>query len=128
MCYLCSYLHFGDATDADILNNMDPANPLIAIAQIGILTTVMLSFPLNLWPLRQCILIVMGPRRKDTKWKFLLLTIGIVTGSLILAIIVPNIQVVFFICWEYIKLCDMFDITVGILYSSYERWARQLIF
>lgn len=89
------YLQNLNNTKPDILANYNLSQPIIAIAQFAVGLTVALSFPINVFPLRFTVEIMFFPNSPPSKAKFVILTTVLVSLATLLALFVPQIDVVF---------------------------------
>lgn len=88
-------LHYGRSTLPDILQNLSLSDPLMAFAQLGVGLTVVLAFPLNIYPARFTIEMMFFGRQSPSLFRFVGLTCLLVFGSLALAVYTPSINSVF---------------------------------
>jgi len=92
---LFGYLHYYENTNADILKNLDVSDPLSAIATVAVGLTVVLSYPLNIYPARFTLEMMFFKHSKPSRIRFLLMTTIMVGLSLLVALYVPNLDAVF---------------------------------
>eukprot|EP00501_MAST-03F_sp_TOSAG23-6_P002246 GSMAST32.ASY1.ANO1.2346.1 assembled CDS len=101
---LAGYLDFAQYTQDDILLNFDPQKqPMMAIGFAAFATTVVLAFPLNIFPCRYTFDVMIykyALRGKESNPPFshtrhIILTLILCTGALVVALFVPELSYVF---------------------------------
>eukprot|EP00743_Colponemidia_sp_Colp-15_P003816 GILK01004116.1.p1 GENE.GILK01004116.1~~GILK01004116.1.p1 ORF type:complete len:562 (+),score=86.08 GILK01004116.1:152-1687(+) len=92
------YLMFNKSTQGNILDNFKgdiPSDLMVMFAEIAMVFTLLLAFPLNIFPCRYTIDIMLFLGKPPSRIRFILLTVLVVGAALALAIAVPGINVVF---------------------------------
>jgi len=92
---LFGFLQFLDSTKDDILHNYSVTSPGIAVARAGVGITLLMAFPMNVFPCRTTLEIMCFPNSRVSRWRSFFLTVLIVFFSAALAIYVPGINAVF---------------------------------
>lgn len=92
---LFGYLCFHDDTQGNILNNYAPSDPYMLIGRLAVATTLVVALPLNIHPCRQNLSSVLFPNKEFSQARHVFLTVVLVFSALTLAIIVPQVNVVF---------------------------------
>jgi amino acid permease len=82
-------------TRPDILDNYDITQPEIAIAQIAVGITVILAFPINVFPLRFTIDALLFPNSSPSKCGIITRTTILVSIATAMALCIPKIDIVF---------------------------------
>lgn len=122
------YLQNTVSTDPDILNNYHLSNPVIAIAQVCVGVTVILAFPLNVFPCRFT-LEMMFFSSQGSRIPFICLTVGIVVLSALLAILLPGIDVVFSLLGSTTSavVCFILPAAFSLKLKPHDRWSASWV-
>jgi len=89
------YVRYASDTGGNILQNLSISDPMVALAQIAVGLTIVLAYPLSVFPARFTIEMGFFPRHRRSTLRFILITLLIVLPSLALAIYTPGINTVF---------------------------------
>lgn len=137
LLYMCigvfGAAEFGSNTNPNILQNYNinqSGETYMAVAFVTVSIIVMIAFPLNVFPARQTLSIVLFDKQdKDLPWKYYFpLTVVTTAIPLGLALVIPNIAVVFsfigstvsaFLCFI---LPGMFVIKIPVFRGTFTYW------
>uniref|UniRef100_A0A7S3YTV1 Amino acid transporter transmembrane domain-containing protein n=2 Tax=Lotharella globosa TaxID=91324 RepID=A0A7S3YTV1_9EUKA len=86
---------FGYNTNEDILTNLGHNSPAMAITQLLMAANIGLSFPMNVYPSRFTLEMLLFSDAKPSAMRRYLMTLSFVGLAAIVAIAVPNITTVF---------------------------------
>eukprot|EP00744_Colponema_vietnamica_P007174 GILI01010359.1.p1 GENE.GILI01010359.1~~GILI01010359.1.p1 ORF type:complete len:534 (-),score=143.64 GILI01010359.1:524-2125(-) len=92
------YIMFLDDIQGNILQNFEKIvinDPLIALAEVAMTFSLVLAFPLNIFPCRYSIDVLLFHNRPYSRVRTVLITLFTVAAALGIAVVVPGINVVF---------------------------------
>jgi len=98
---IAGFLAFGNATEGNVMSNLQPYlcknDPVVILGFVAMAFAVTMAFPLNIFPIRFTVETVLFYHKPHLNTKFVKFLIGVVAVglSLIGAILVPSINVVF---------------------------------
>lgn len=91
-----AYLHFGEDTQGNVLQNYFPTrDPMVIMAFAAITFTIVMAFPLLVFPCRYTIEVMLFRHSEPSKWRHFMLTSTICGAALAISLFVRKIQVVF---------------------------------
>eukprot|EP00002_Diphylleia_rotans_P011786 TRINITY_DN2319_c0_g2_i1.p1 TRINITY_DN2319_c0_g2~~TRINITY_DN2319_c0_g2_i1.p1 ORF type:complete len:461 (-),score=102.55 TRINITY_DN2319_c0_g2_i1:4-1386(-) len=89
------YLAFRADVEDDILTNLDEDKPWNVVAKFGLVLTIVFSYPLVVFATRSSLHSFLFPTKASTIDRLRVLTLVLATISLVVAIFVPDVSVVF---------------------------------
>eukprot|EP00164_Ancoracysta_twista_P003027 GFYU01004038.1.p1 GENE.GFYU01004038.1~~GFYU01004038.1.p1 ORF type:complete len:529 (+),score=110.10 GFYU01004038.1:289-1875(+) len=121
------YLQYEHDVAGNILKNLDIHNPMLAAGEATVTLTVILAFPLNIFPTRFTIEMMFFTDKEPSRVRHFTITILLVGMALLLAIYVPSINVVFSLLGSTTSafVCYVVPAMFGLAVAKGGMWDRE---
>eukprot|EP00474_Spongospora_subterranea_P003278 CRZ03736.1 hypothetical protein [Spongospora subterranea] len=97
MCFIfgvSGYVNFRQSTKADILGNFPASDEVMNISRVMLVTTMIFTYPMEMFVARHCILQVVTQEEHCSYWKYALASVSLFAATLAIAITVPDVGIV----------------------------------